>query len=82
MGSQKDFLVVLQLDEGELSLDVLTELHELTLARDTGELSTSFINARQEAECHITPGSSVAQAKALCSPRSHHNYIAGQRCWE
>jgi hypothetical protein len=43
----------LQLDEGEgeLPLDLLPELHGLTYTRssDTGDLFTSFINARQDA---------------------------------
>jgi hypothetical protein len=46
----------LRLDDGELPLDLLPELHELTYSRNsnTDNEFASFINARQNADCPIT----------------------------
>jgi hypothetical protein len=55
-GLDKEIARCLQLEDGELPLDLLPELHELTCSgsRDTGDLFTSFINARQDAGRSIT----------------------------
>ncbi|KAF8489509.1 hypothetical protein F5888DRAFT_1745434 [Russula emetica] len=70
----------LQMDEGELSLDLLPELHELTYSSssDTGDLFTSFINARQDAGCPITLSTCsssqcplILWSRPLKPPKSH-----------
>ena len=45
----------LQLEDGELLLDLLPELQELTYfgSRNTGDAFTSFIDARQNAGCPV-----------------------------
>ena len=44
----------LRLDDGELPLELLPELQELTYSRDNSDAFTSFINARQNAGRPVT----------------------------
>jgi hypothetical protein len=56
-GLDKEIARCLELDDGELALDVLPELHELAYSRNrhTDNEFASFINARQNAGHPITP---------------------------
>jgi hypothetical protein len=55
-GLVKELSRCLELDDGELSLELLPELQELTYSRshNTGDAFTSFIDARQDAGRSIT----------------------------
>ena len=55
-GLVKDLSRCLELEDGELPLEVLPELQELTYSGsgDTGAAFTSFIDARRNTECPIT----------------------------
>ncbi len=55
-GLVKELNRCLQLDDGDLPLDLLPKLQELIYygSGDVGDAFTSFINARQQAGCPIT----------------------------
>jgi hypothetical protein len=77
-GLDKEITRCLELDDGELALDVLPELHELTYSRnrDTDNEFASFINARENAGRPITV---VDQAKAYVESSSEATTITSAR---
>jgi hypothetical protein len=56
MGSSKNLSHCLRLEDGELRLELLPELQELTYfgSRDIGDAFTSFIDSRQNAGRPVT----------------------------
>jgi hypothetical protein len=53
-GLVKELSTCLQLEDGELALELLPELEELTYSGNGGDLFTSFIDARQDAGRPVT----------------------------
>ena len=82
-GPVEELSYCLELDDGELPLELLPELHVLTYSGsgDTGDAFNSFIDARQVAGRPVTLIPAVipqAQTGALvCQPRTAFDHTGG-----